>query len=64
MTLDIDREVLIPCLKQFALKNKINVKVNETANTVQVFDEDFDEKMSVVELKSIYSNVLVFINSS
>lgn len=56
-TVEIEKDLLISSLKQFSLRNKINVKVNEIANTVEVLDEDFDEKLSVNELKNIYSNV-------
>jgi hypothetical protein len=56
--LEVEKDLLISSLKQFTLRNRINVKVNETANTVEVLDEDFDEKMSVNELKTIYSNVI------
>jgi hypothetical protein len=55
--LEIDRNELILNLKQFAIRNKLNVKVNEASNTIEVFEEDFDEKIAVNELKTIYSNV-------
>jgi hypothetical protein len=55
--LEIERPELIINLKQFALRNKLNVKVNEASNTIEVFEDDFDEKIAVNELKTIYSNV-------
>ena len=57
----MDQKYLISCIKNFLLRNKINVKVNEKTNVLEVLDDDFDEKISVEELKSIYSNVIIMV---
>ena len=59
--LEMDQKYLISCIKNFLLRNKINVKVNEKTNVLEVLDDDFDEKISVEELKSIYSNVIIMV---
>ena len=57
----MDQKYLISCIKNFLLRNKINVKVNEKTNVLEVLDDDFDEKISVEELISIYSNVIIMV---
>jgi len=55
--LEMDRTTLLNYLKIFSLKNKINVKVDEVDDIIEVFDDDFDEKMSIDELKISYNNI-------
>ena len=63
-SVDLEKDVLMSNLKQFCLRNKINVKIHEVTNHIEVLDEDFDVKMSVVDMKKIYSNVKKFFTNS
>lgn len=56
---NMTRDVLVGYLKLFTYKNKLNVKINESGDYVEVFDENFDDKITVNELKISYQNVYI-----
>jgi len=39
----------------------INVKVDEVSDVVEVFDEEFNPKNTLNELKNIYKNVIILL---
>jgi len=45
----------------FAYSNMINVKVDEVSDVVEVFDEEFNPKNTLNELKNIYKNVIILL---
>jgi hypothetical protein len=53
----MEKNVLIGFLKVFTLKNKINIKIDDVDEVIEVLDDNFDEKILVNQLRETYNNV-------
>jgi hypothetical protein len=53
----MDKNVFLGFLKIFTIKNKINIKIDDVDEVIEVIDQNFDEKLLVNQLRDAYRNV-------
>jgi hypothetical protein len=54
----MDKPAFLNFLKVFALKNKINVRIDDIDEILEVLDDNFVEKALVLQLRQAYKNVI------
>jgi len=57
ITAEIEKDQLIPHLKNMVLRNKINLRYDEISGIVEILNENFEENQVIEVLKTMYKNM-------
>jgi hypothetical protein len=53
----MDKSTFISFLKLFTIRNKINIRIDDITEVIEVVDESFNDKLLIEQLRQSYKNV-------